>query len=300
MIFEHKLIKCPNCSSTSIIFDDSHGEYVCIKCGLVLDERAIDHGREWRSFNDKSNGSRARTGVPLTNAIHDRGICTTFNPSEFRSGTLRVKARRLIRVQKKIRVGRKDRVMEIGLEYLNKYASKLDLPGYVREEASRLLRRAISDTSMRKRSIASMAAASIYLACKQYNLPMTLRSISKALGMAEKDLWNAEKKLIELARALPSVQQDPVLYIPKLIKDLNLDQKTYSIAMDIVKASRGVDLSVGRGPIGLAAAIVYMASILSDERRTQQEVASLCNVSDVTIRNRYGDLVDKLDIVVSL
>ncbi len=300
MIFEHKSIKCPNCGSTNIIFDDSRAEYVCINCGLVLDERAIDHGREWRSFNDKSDGSRARTGVPLTNAIHDRGICTTFNPSEFRSNALRIKAKRLIRVQRKIRVGKKDRVMEVGLEYLNKYASKLDLPGYVREEASRLLRRALSDVSMRKKSIASMAAASIYLACKQYNLPTTLRSISKALSIAEKDLWNAEKRLIELVRALPSVQQDPVLYIPKLIKDLNLNQRTYSIAMEIVRASRGVDLSIGRGPIGLAAAVVYMASILNDERRTQQEVASLCNVSDVTIRNRYGDLVDKLDIVVSL
>ena len=64
--------------------------------------------------------------------------------------------------------------------------------------------------------------------------------------------------------------------------------------------ARKREIASGRGPIGLAAATVYMASILLDEKKTQQEVASVCDITDVTIRNRYGDLVEKLDIEVLL
>ena len=50
----------------------------------------------------------------------------------------------------------------------------------------------------------------------------------------------------------------------------------------------------------MAAATLYIASVLCGERRTQREVADVAGVTEVTIRNRYKEIVDKLDIEVLL
>src|SRR5438309_3981062 len=62
----------------------------------------------------------------------------------------------------------------------------------------------------------------------------------------------------------------------------------------------GQELTSGRGPTGVAAAAIYIASILCNERRTQREVADVAGVTEVTIRNRYKELTEKLGIKVEL
>ncbi|RLG31758.1 transcription initiation factor IIB, partial [Methanosarcinales archaeon] len=59
-------------------------------------------------------------------------------------------------------------------------------------------------------------------------------------------------------------------------------------------------LTSGRGPTGVAAAAIYIASIECDQRRTQREVAEVAGVTEVTIRNRYKELAEELDIEIIL
>ncbi|MFQ5553718.1 MAG: transcription initiation factor IIB, partial [Thermoplasmata archaeon] len=73
-----------------------------------------------------------------------------------------------------------------------------------------------------------------------------------------------------------------------------------SKAMDILKQATEKELTSGRGPTGVAAAAIYIASILGNERRTQREVADVAGVTEVTIRNRYKELTDKLGIDIEL
>ena len=59
-------------------------------------------------------------------------------------------------------------------------------------------------------------------------------------------------------------------------------------------------LTSGRGPAGIAAAVCYIASILTGNRRTQSEVAEIAQVTEVTIRNRYKELVERLQLIIYL
>ena len=70
--------------------------------------------------------------------------------------------------------------------------------------------------------------------------------------------------------------------------------------LDIIREATNKELTSGRGPTGIAAASLYIASVLYGERRTQREVADVAGVTEVTIRNRYKELSDKLDIDVAL
>ena len=70
--------------------------------------------------------------------------------------------------------------------------------------------------------------------------------------------------------------------------------------MEILKQAGERELTSGRGPTGVAAAAIYISSILSGERRTQREVADVAGVTEVTIRNRYKELAEQLDIEIIL
>ena len=59
--------------------------------------------------------------------------------------------------------------------------------------------------------------------------------------------------------------------------------------MEILRQAGERELTSGRGPTGVAAAAIYISSILGGERRTQREVAEVAGVTEVTIRNRYRD-----------
>ena len=50
----------------------------------------------------------------------------------------------------------------------------------------------------------------------------------------------------------------------------------------------------------MAAAAIYIASVQCGERRTQREVAEVAGVTEVTIRNRYKELTEKLNLRVML
>ena len=50
----------------------------------------------------------------------------------------------------------------------------------------------------------------------------------------------------------------------------------------------------------MAAAAIYIASVVHDQRKTQKTIADTVGVTEVTIRNRYKELAKNLDIVVYL
>ena len=51
-----------------------------------------------------------------------------------------------------------------------------------------------------------------------------------------------------------------------------------------------------KDPMGLAAAALYVACVLENEKKTQKEIAEIANVTEVTVRNRYKGLKDSLGL----
>ena len=302
MVYEHMdNLVCPLCGSKNIIFDHMRGEYVCGNCGTVVSDKVVDVGREWRIFQFSDINTKARTGRSLTNAIHDKGLTTTFSVnSKGVSKTMKKKLREMKRIQVKMRISRKDKPITTGLKYLNEFVTKLNLPSYVREHASLILKKALENTSAKEKTIKAMAAAAILMASKMHGLPKTQRLIAKELGLSEKEIWHAEKRILSNVKNIGVKMPDPKSFIPYLVNVLNLSSKVQYLAAYLTYLARKIELASGRGPIGLAAASVYVASILLDEKGTQQEVASVCNITDVTIRNRYSDIIENFDIEVRL
>ena len=297
-------IKCPECGSTHLSKDYSRAELVCEDCGLVIDEAFIDHGPEWRAFDSEQREKRARTGAPMTYTIHDKGLSTMISwqnrDSYGKSIPTRNRAQlyRLRKWQRRVRISdATERSLALALSELDRMSSGLGLPRAVRETAAMIYRKAALKKLVRGRSIEGVAAASLYAACRQCHVPRTLDEIGRVAHVSRKEIgrnYRYVARELEL-KLMPTTPRD---YISRFCSELKLSSDVQAKTMDILKEAADKELTSGRGPTGIAAASLYIASVLCGERRTQREVADVAGVTEVTIRNRYKELAEKLDITI--
>lgn len=296
---------CPICKSTEREVDSQKAEVICAGCGLVLEENLIDHGPEWRAFNHEQRDSRARTGAPLTYAISDRGLNTVISPKNVDSNgrqipeANRLQMHRLRKWNKRMRVsGSGERNLAFALSEMDRLSSRLGVPRSVRENAAVIYRQAAKRKIIRGRSIESVVAASVYTACRQCNIPRTLDEVGEASKVSKKQLGKTYRFLArELKIKLNPTS--PTDYIARFASNLGLSGLVQAKAIEILNKTIDNGLSSGKGPTGLAASALYLASILEGERKTQKEVAEIAGVTEVTIRNRCKEL-SELDLSVSL
>ena len=297
-------IKCPKCGRTHLSRDYSRGELICNDCGLVIEEDFIDHGPEWRAFDSEQREKRARVGAPMTYTIHDKGLSTTLGWGNRDSyGKLiptrnRAQLYRLRKWQQRLRIADgTEGNLAIALSALDRMASSMGLPQTVRETAAMIYRKAALKKLTRGRSIEGVTAAALYAACRQCNVPRTLDEISNIAKIRRKEIGKTYRfitRKLEL-KLMPTSPQD---YISRFCSELKLSGDVQAKTLEILKKAASEELTSGRGPTGMAAAALYIASVLCGERRTQREVADIAGVTEVTIRNRYKELAGKLDLEI--
>ena len=299
-------VKCPECDGTHLSRDYSRAELVCNDCGLVIDEDLIDHGPEWRAFDSEQREKRARTGAPMTYMIHDKGLSTTIGltnrDSYGKSIPTRNRAQlyRMRKWQRRVRIAdATERNLALALSGIDRMASTLGLPRTVRETAAMIYRKAALKKLVRGRSIDGVAAASLYAACRQCFVPRTLDEISSIARMSRKDVGR-NYRYVTRELGLKLIPTSPEDYISRFCSELKLDSSVRAKTIEILKEAADKELTSGRGPTGMAAAALYIATVLCGERRTQREVADVAGVTEVTIRNRYKELVEKLDIDINM
>ncbi len=298
--------RCTNCGSTHLTRDYERGELVCDECGLVLEEAMIDQGPEWRAFDAEQGAKRARTGAPSTLTIHDKGLSTEIgwrNRDTFgKSIPTRNRAQlyRLRKWQRRIRVSNAtERNLSFALAELERIASSMGLPRNVRETAAMIYRKAVNRNLIRGRSIEGVVAASLYASCRQCNVPRTLDEIASKSRIGRKEIGRTYRFMTRELQ-LKLLPTKPADYIQRFCSELKLKGEIQTRANEILKLATERELTSGRGPTGVAAASIYIASVQAGERRTQREVAEVAGVTEVTIRNRYKELTEKLNLRVML
>lgn len=291
-----KFIKnCPECDSINLQYDEKRGEVVCRNCGLVLDENIMDLGQEWRGGPDDSGG--ARGGAPASFTKHDKGMGTMIGTKAEVFKLPTSMKRKYIRLEKWHT--RSSTALERNLKYalveLRRMASLLNVPSSVEEEAARLYNLAVRKNLVRGRSMESVVIAALYIAARRYGLPRSLNEICRKTNISKRELGKTYRFMTrEIAvKLLPSTPAD---YIPKFASELSFSAETQTKAVEILKMAEASQLTSGRGPTGLAAAALYVASLITNEKRTQREIANVVGVTEVTIRNRYKEIVSELQI----
>jgi len=294
--------RCPECGASLLIRDQESAEVVCTDCGFVVATKIADRGPEWRAFTPEEYREKVRVGAPQTFRIHDKGLTTKIDWRDISGYNTEKKAQlyRLRRWQQRIRVsGSTEKNLILALSEIYMLSGALNLPKNIVETAAVIYRKAVKKRLIRGRSIRGLATAATYVACRQSKLVRTITELSKASGIDRKELASNYRFLVrKLKFFVPPV--NPNQYVTRLSNQLGLDGKTEGIAHKILRGAKKQRLTSGRGAKSIAAAAGYIASAVSGERRTQRDFAEAADVTEVTIRNRYKEMMKRLQITISL
>ena len=289
--------KCPECGGINLILNREKGEVICKDCGLVIEDKMVDFGQEWREFDSDGAQKQRRTGAPMTYTQFDQGLGTEVGRKEdlFRLGSRdRDKFFRLRKWQYRISTAI-ERNLKLALAELKRVSSYLKLPRSVEEESARIYTMAVQRGLVRGRSMESVVAGALYAACRRHDVPRTLDELSEASGIEKKEIGRTYR-FVTRELGINILPSNPADYIARFASALKLSAEAQSKSIDILESAQKAELTSGRGPTGIAAAALYVSALINGEKRTQREVADVAGVTEVTIRNRYKELLDKLKL----
>ena len=288
---------CPECDG-KLVTDEEHGETVCASCGLVVEQDQVDRGPEWRAFDSRERDEKSRVGAPTTKMLHDKGLSShigwqdkdsygrTLSPRQRR------KMQRLRTWDERFRTrNHKERDLKQALAEIERMGSALGLGDDVRETASVIYRRALEDDLLPGRTIEGIATASLYAAARQMNSPRSIDEVAAVSRVEEVEFKRAYRYVVrELGLAVKPA--NPQQFVGRLASGLDVDAETEQLARELLRTAEGTGTFNGKSPVGLAAAAIYAASQLTGEKLTQDAVGDAADVSSVTIRNRYQELLE--------
>ncbi len=303
---------CPECEST-LVDDIQNGERFCSACGVIVAEQMADYGPETKSSSLEEKMKLARATGQTTYSQHDLGITTeiAIGTKDFSGKSINSQVanqmHNLRKWQQRVRVSTpRERRLSIVLAKIGETCKTLALSKNVLETASMIYRNLDGKVEVKGKSVVSISAATIYMACKQCEVVRSLDEICR--GLCSPIELKAKTKLaaryyrtmvMELGNSTaPVVTMDK--YISKIANLTGTDVRVERLALEISEKTKDRNLADGKAPNGIAAAYLYVASILLGQNVLQRDVSSVAGVTEVTIRNRCKEILTCYKLRVTL
>jgi transcription initiation factor TFIIB len=305
--------RCTVCES-SIIDDTENGERICSGCGIVMQEHMEDHGPEARSNNLEDKMKLARATGQTSYSQHDLGIATeiSIGSTDFSGKKINAETasqmHRLGKWQQRVRVSSsRDRRLSSVLGRVSEICNSCSLPKNVIETASIIYRSLDGkNIKVKGKSVVSISAAVVYMACKRCDVVRSLEEILREVCQP-KDVKSKTKLASKYYRMLvmelgtvttPTVTMDK--YISKIANMTNTDTRVERLSLEIADKTKDRNLADGKAPNGIAAAYLYIASILLGQSVLQRDVSTVSGVTEVTIRNRCKEILTSFKLNIAL
>jgi transcription initiation factor TFIIB len=307
LVLQNSIISRSLCNNHRITTTDIEtGEVICTNCGQVISDKNTESGvytyARDGSIADKKRITSSRTGMPPSLAWHDKGLSTMIGRADKDASgkeldtAMRSKMNRLRIWDSRISTSSLPsyRNLSHALGILARLKDKLGLSYATVEKTAYIYRKAQKRRLVEGRTISSILAAAIYTSCREMGIPRTLDEVAIACNVTRKELARCYRLLyFELELKIPMV--DPMKCIAKIASKVNLSEKTKRQAMNIMYDVIRREISAGKDPMGLAAAVIYMSCKKIGENKRMVDLAQAAGVTEVTIRNRYNELRIKLN-----
>lgn len=303
---------CPECKAT-LVDDFQNGEVICSGCGIVVADQIADYGPETKSSDVEDKMRLARATGLTTYAQHDLGISTDISIStkDFSGKKIDNKIvnqmSNLRKWQQRVRVSSsKERRLANIFTKMSETCESLNLPRNVLETASIIYRSLDGQVDVKGKSVNSITAATIYMACKQCNVVRSLEEIC-AISYTSRELKLKTKLAAKYYRNMvmsmgqvtaPIVTLDK--YISKISNITKTDVRVERLALEIAEKTKDSSIVDGKAPNGIAAAYLYVASVLLGQNILQKDVSSVAGVTEVTIRNRCKEILTRYKLKIVL
>lgn len=168
------------------------------------------------------------------------------------------------------------------VQEMNALADTLNLTAEIKGRAASIVTDAAAMRFCRVTTRPILAAAALYVACREQMNPTTLRELAQASGTSPKEVGRCYTTILERMHiARPGL--DDRGYVRHLVLRQGPPGEVYSLSEDIIKRSTLAGIC-GRNPMTLAAAALYIACCIGGVKVTQAEVADAAGVGEESVR----------------
>lgn len=289
MVVEYEVISnsCPECGGLIQDFYE-RGETVCKSCGLIIFERSLDISHSGiRAYTKQEKDKKERTGCPISILMPDIGLSTIIDRSKIKNPDLRRAAKW------NTHMTWEKRNMLIAITELKRIGSNLNFPERVKKAAIRLYKEVFKRKLLRGRSINGMVAACSYFICKDEKVPITLQEILDEASINANIVKKCYKILVRELN-LKSSHIDPISLIPRYCADLDLGIEIEKETIKVLRNYISKSSICGKDPKGLCAGSIYLVAKLKNRKVSQKEISRIINVTEVTLRSRYKELLKSI------
>ena len=299
--------KCPECRSL-IINDIQNGEMVCSTCGVVIIDQVTDYGPELKTMSMEEKMHNSRASGHTTYSQHDLGISTEislstkdFSGKQIDSGIIN-QMNNLRKWQQRVRIlTSKERRLANVLSKIGDICQSMALPKNILETAAKIYRNIDNKIDVKGKSIVSISIAIIYMACKQCNIVRSFDEICKNSNF--KDVRSKTKLAARYYRTMMMEYGIPITsivtmdkYISKIANITQTDTRVERLALEIAEKTKDHRMIEGKSPNGIAAAYLYISSVILGRNVLQRDVSSIAGITEVTIRNRCKEILTNYKI----
>jgi transcription initiation factor TFIIB len=291
-------------SESKMITDVESGEIICNKCGIVVVRDLEDTKKIWHKAED--NGNDTRNGNPSSLTLYDQGLTTKIgNSNRDASGNIinsmmMVRLNRMKNLDKRSQINKSARNLGRAFRQLDSLKDKLGLSNAVIEKTAYIYRKVQEAGLVRGRKVNTVLGASLYVACREFEIPRTLREISVVNNEKYRETSRVYRQIVlHLEKQVPRINL--FRYVEKVGKKAKLEEKNIREALRLMKRVQETGLSAGKEPMGIVGAVIYLSLPKSEENIrqriiTQAIIADAAGVSEVTIRNVYKEIEKKLSL----
>src|SRR5215211_7942448 len=301
------VIQCEMCdpSESKMITDVESGEIICNRCGIVVVRDLEDTKKIWHKAED--NVSDTRNGNTSSLTLYDQGLTTKIgNTNRDASGNvinsmMMARLNRMKNLDKRSQINKSARNLGRAFRQLDSLKDKLALSNAVIEKTAYIYRKVQEAGLVRGRKVNTVLGASLYVACREFEIPRTLREISAVNNEKYRETSRVYRQIVlYLGKQVPQI--DLYRYIEKVGKKAKLEEKNIRHALRLMKKVQDAGLSAGKEPMGIVGAVIYLSLPKNDENIskkkivTQRIIANAAEVSEVTIRSIYKEIEKKLSL----
>ena len=282
----------------TIIVDPRSTDIVCIKCGMVVSDKT-DTWLDWQVDDLDEMQVYTKTGAPLSQMRRNIGVSTIIGNENLDARKKQIKPIVLPTLRRlrtwDSRTQTNNYHFKTAFRELDTLKDKLGISEAIAEKAAYIFRKAHEKRMIRGRSALAVLAATVYIACRQMDAPRTLDDIVIVSNIKRKLITKSERELIfQLQLKLPDI--DNRKCVVRVANKANVSEKTKYKAINLMDKVVKQGISTGKDPMGLAAAVLYASCIMTGEQKSQTDLARAAQITQVTIRNRFKDLSNRLEL----
>lgn len=287
-------VTCPQHPFAFLIDDHRAGDQICSECGLVVGDRVIDVGSEWRIFSkEKANNDPSRVGKAENPLLNGSDLSTLIGQGSSSNGrrvqslgSMSAGDQGIMKSQNRRALSNSDRGLVNAFREISNMSDKINLNKAITDRANFLFKQVHDGNNLKGRSDDAIASACLYIACRQEGVPRTFKEICAVSQISKKEIGRCFKLILKVLETSVELIRTGD-FMSRFCCNLGLPPKVLKAATCIAERAVEFDIVSGRSPISVAAAAIYMASQASDDKKTQKDISEVAGVAEVTIRQSY-------------